>query len=313
MAKKQDIASIVRDILKNELYRLLEDVRYRLTVLDDAESGHLRIGSRQLNIASHQLDGYVVTDNAPVAGSISWSDINIVYKGTNYIIANGNTANKYIWWDFSATDKTILATSNTKPALEEDDVLVFVNDSGIHNTVVGKMTHGAVLKDATLSTNELANGAVTAAKILSSTITATQLADNAVSSGKIAAGAVTDTKIGSGAVTDAKIGTGAVTNAKLATDAVTDTKIASNAVTSAKIASGAVVAGKLATDAVATGNIATGAVTGAKIASTTITGDNIAGQTITGAKLQDGTISGTQIGAGTVSTSKLNTALHMIF
>ena len=122
MANKTALKEMVRDILKDELYSLLEDVRYRLSLLDSAESGRLLIGSRHLNLSAHQLDGYVVADNSPAAGSIAWMDVNIVYKGVNYTVQNGNTANKYIWWDFSATDKTLLQTSNSKPALEEDDV-----------------------------------------------------------------------------------------------------------------------------------------------------------------------------------------------
>ena len=40
-ANSQTLKDIVRDILRDELHGLLEDVRYRLSVLDDAQSGHL--------------------------------------------------------------------------------------------------------------------------------------------------------------------------------------------------------------------------------------------------------------------------------
>ena len=333
MARKTDLRETVRNILKDELQGMLEDVRYRLSLLDDMAGGVPRFGSRHLNLSKHQLDGYVVTDNTPVAGSISWSDVNIVYKGTNYAIVPGNTANKYVWWDFSATDKTLLLTSNTKPVLEEDDVLVFVNDAGIHATVVGKMTHGLSLVDGSVNTGEIANSAISAAKILASTITSTQLADNAViaakitagavvagklatdavASGNIAAGAVISGKLGTNAVVAANITDGAVTSLKMPTGAVGATQLATDAVTGVKIAAGAVVAGKLGTDAVVATNIAANAVTGAKIADNVITGAKLVDASITGVKVQDGAITGVKIGAGSVATDRLNTALHMIF
>ena len=55
--------------------------------------------------------------------------------------------------------------------------------------------------------------------------------------GDIADNAVTTAKILNGAVTESKIATSAVTEAKIATNAVTNTKIANNAVTQAKLAS----------------------------------------------------------------------------
>lgn len=60
------------------------------------------------------------------------------------------------------------------------------------------------------------------------------VADGAITTAKLAASAVTDTKLATDAVTTAKIAALAVTAAKLAADAVTTAKIAALAVTAAK-------------------------------------------------------------------------------
>ena len=210
MAKKRNKAlrALARDVLRDELHSVLHDISYRLGVLYDAEHGR-RVGSRDLNLASHQLDGYTVTDNSPSAGSIAWADLNVVYKGVNYDITDGNTNKKYVWWDFSATPNTTLQFSDTKPVLTDDDVLVFVNNGGIHQTVIGsgRMTSGAAILTGSVDGDAIGNNAITEGKI----------AALAITTGKLASGAVTGTKLGSGAVTADKIGAGAVATDKLNT------------------------------------------------------------------------------------------------
>ncbi len=53
MANKTALKEMVRDILKDELYSLLEDVRYRLTLLDSTENGRLLIGSQTHEVLTH--------------------------------------------------------------------------------------------------------------------------------------------------------------------------------------------------------------------------------------------------------------------
>ena len=79
-----------------------------------------------------------------------------------------------------------------------------------------------------MTTDKIADGAVTTAKLANAAVTSAKIASNAVDSGKIAAAAVaaecrravTGDKIAAGAVTTTKLGDGAVTAAKIAADAV---------------------------------------------------------------------------------------------
>lgn len=80
-------------------------------------------------------------------------------------------------------------------------------------------------------------------------------------------GAVTTDKLAAGAVTNAKIGDGAVDTTNIADNAVTAAKIDDGAVGTDALAANAVTGAKIATGAVGTGNIASGAVTLDKIAS----------------------------------------------
>lgn len=307
---KEMIQTAIDEAIDKKFKHILDDISYRIGVLYDTTANALgvgigRVGSRDLNLATHQLDGFTFTDNSPSSGYIAWSDCNIVYKGTSYTIANGNTNKKYIWWDYDATPNTAFQTSDTKPTLSDDDVMIAINNGGTHQLVIGqgRLVNGAIILDGTIGSNEIANNAVSATKIIDGAISSTKLASGAVTSSALASGAVTSTAIASGAVgssaiaanavTSAAIANGAITSGKLGTGAVDSNALASNAVTSAKIASGAVGTTALADDAVTTAKIATNAVTSTELA--------------------DNAVIGAKISAGAVATNKLNLAQHLIF
>ena len=287
---------------------VLHDITYRIDSLMNMglrQSGlpH-HVTSEMLSLAHPILDGFTITDNSPAAGSIAWADCNVMYKGTKHTITNGNTSDKYLYWTMATTPATF-KTSATKPALTDDDILICINNNGVHQLVIGegRMVDGAILLDGSIGSGEIGSGAVTTTKIASAAITNGLLATDAVQAGNIATGAVTEAKIGSGAVTTGKIGAGAVDSTQLATSAVTDTQLASNAVTETKIASSAVTSTKLATGAVTTDALASGAVTSGTVASGAI------GST----QLADGAVIGAKIGAGQVATDKLSIATHLLF
>lgn len=301
--RMKKLRPIVKNLLDDELKSVLHDVSYRLGVLYDAVEG-VKLGSRDLNLATHQIDGFTVTDNTP-AGGITWADVNIVYKGVNYAITSGNTTMKYVWFDFSATPNTTLQTTNAKPTLSEDDVLVFINNNGVHQTAMsaGKMISGFALLDGTVGGSEIGASAIGSTNIANGAIISGKLGNDAVGTANIATGAITATELGTGAVTDTKIASGAVVSGKLGTGAVATTNIADGAVATAKLGANAVDGTKLADGAVATAKLANNAVDSSKLANGAVNTTQLADSAVVAAK----------IGAGAVAASKLNTAQHMVW
>ncbi|ACV62697.1 hypothetical protein Dtox_1850 [Desulfofarcimen acetoxidans DSM 771] len=344
------INTAIEKTLDSRLKTLLHDVDYRINLLYDvlerAEGrGNNRIGSRDLNLAHHILDGFTFNNNQPVAGSVSWVGCHVVYKGTDYTITDGNSNKKYIYWALATP--TVFTTSDTKPTLTLDDVLIGTNEGGTFYPLLtpGKLTTGSTLVDGTVGTNEIGTNAVTGAKIANGAVGSAHVADNAISAakildgavgtGKLAANAVDNTILAANAVTSGKIATGAISNsAAFATGVVNNAAIAATAVDSGKLATGAVTAGKIASGAVNNANlftagvvngtalatgavtdvkIGTGAVTNTKIADNAVDTNKLANNAVTAANISDGAVTGTKIGAGAIGESKLNLATHLLY
>lgn len=100
---------------------------------------------------------------------------------------------------------------------------------------------GFVTSLAILAPQRLAEAAITATDVIcDGCIGTTDLANNAVTSAKIGNGQVHNSDIGSSAVTSAKIADGTIVSSDMADQAIISTKIADSAVTSSKLAGGAV-------------------------------------------------------------------------
>lgn len=154
-------------------------------------------------------------------------------------------------------------------------------------------------------------------------IDADNLADNAVTSAKIEDGAVTNAKLGAGAVTDAKVTdvaaskvTGTISNAQLAsgidaskltTGTLPIARIADGTVTDAKLASG-IDASKLTTGTLPIARIADGAVVEAKLGTGAVTNTKLATDSVGATKIIDGSVLEAKIGTNAVTTVKVNDA-----
>lgn len=137
---------------------------------------------------------YLIQNQTPVNGSIAWSSVRIVYDGTEYAIANGNTAAKYVYWQLASP--TVLSTSATYPTLATQDCLVFLNNGGIATSILdGTIVDGSLIVP----------GTVQAGALVASSITANQIAANAIVSDKIAANAITGEKILANSITADRI------------------------------------------------------------------------------------------------------------
>lgn len=172
-----------------------------------------------------------------------------------------------------------------------------------------KIVSGAV------STDHLAAGAVTNVKLATDAVATVNIQDLAVTNAKLALlsvqtgnivdDAITTDKIGNLAITSVKVAAGAITNAKLATGAVTDVKIQDNSITGAKIIDDSVDEDKLADDAVSSVKIQDGAVIGTKLPSSVITTDKINNGAVTNDKIGSGAVTDVKIQDNSIGSAKL--------
>lgn len=208
------LRQMVRNSIQGEFASHLHDIQYELSKLRDLAEGNARAHAEDLNLAAHLLEGYTFTNNSPTAGSVAWAGLHVVYKGSDYTVTDGNTANKYLYWQLASP--TTMQTSNTKPTLGIDDVLIGLNIGGTFQLMMepGKLPHGSMIQDASISGAEVAAAA----------IGTTHLVDGSVATAKLADGAVTTVKVTDNAITTAKIGDSQVTGAKIANFAVSSSK-----------------------------------------------------------------------------------------
>lgn len=203
--------------------------------------------------AANKPPGFKVYDNNPAVGFISWSDLHIVYNGTDYTIDDGNTDKKYIFWDYSVST-TVLQTSDTIPVLEEYDFLVFLNKNGTHVTVPTITTiDGSLIVSESILTDALSANCVTSPKILAGAVTAEKIAVDSVIAEKIKAGEVNSTHLTteSAVITQtAQIQDAIITGAKITNLSVTDAQIANASIKTAKIDELQVTTNKIAIEAV---------------------------------------------------------------
>lgn len=136
-------------------------------------------------------------------------------------------------------------------------------------------------------------------------VTTQKLANEAVSTGKLEEGAVTQGKIAEGAVGEHELEDGGVTKDKIASSAVTAEKISQNAVTAEKIAEGAVTGGKLSDNSVGNSNVEDNAITASKIHDGSITRAKMAPGSIATEHIVDGSVTREKMAVDSVSTDSL--------
>ena len=215
-------------------------------------------------------------------------------QNDGYVILADNSGNPYpvAQGESSATDIKHAASVATTVALGHVKI----------GTTMQAANDGTLdLKDGAVTTEKIADGAVTPQKLDSlkdlnadeSTLTMAETSnaftfsvkDGGIATAKIADGAVTTAKIADGAVTTAKISDGAVTREKIAPEAIGATRLATDSVQTDKIQAAAVTTVKIADEAVTTAKISDGAVTTAKIADANVTNEKIAPGAVTLSKM----------------------------
>ena len=112
------------------------------------------------------ISGDTWTDASPSAGYVAWNEHSLYYNGALYTIAAGNTNNKYIYWNGSAS---VYSTSDNNPTLTDGQFIIATNISGVHdlawNAIANQVIGSAYIQEAAIQTAHIENLAVTNAKI----------------------------------------------------------------------------------------------------------------------------------------------------
>jgi hypothetical protein len=167
-------------------------------------------------------------------------------------------------------------TNVANPVNAQDVSTKAYTDAQIDSALINDVIAGTGL---TISDNTPTAGQITVG-ITNSGVGVTQIADGAVTSAKIADATIITGDLADGAVTSAKIADGTIVAGDLASDSVTTAKILNANVTTAKIADLNVTTGKIADLGVTTGKIADAAITAAKIAGGSIDSTKLDGATV---------------------------------
>ncbi|WP_205665464.1 phage tail protein [Georhizobium profundi] len=251
----------------------------------DATITELKLADRAVSSAKIQVAAVIqelIASNAVVASKIA--DLAITQQkvadnaiSVNKILNGAVTAAKIqdaaiTLTKFASGLRPVENFSGSLPATGNSEGRVGTLDGQLYRFTDGAWTKEVEAVDISgeLVSAQIANSAVTQAKIAASAIDASRLQNNAV----------TELKLAADAVTAAKLAVNAVTNGALANNAVTTAKIAAAAVTANELAVGSVIAGKIAANAVTTASIAAGAVTANEIAANAVVAGKIAADSV---------------------------------
>lgn len=112
---------------------------------------------------------YSLLSNSPVSGQIAWSDVRLVYDGVDYVIANGTTNKRFVYWLKSTP--SAFQVADALPALGPDDTVVFLNKNGIAiNVLNATALEGDLVVPGTITSNAIATDAIDASHIKSNAI-----------------------------------------------------------------------------------------------------------------------------------------------
>jgi hypothetical protein len=184
-----------------------------------------------------------LTANSPSAGYIAWTAFTIQYGGVAYSVGASNTNATYTAWLYNGGSPLLAVSNNapvmsstvngtaadwagTTPVLGSDDLLLFVNRSGVPiNVQAAQLIDGDMILSGTLTSANIATGGIVsnslytgavqanliqAGNIATDTITANQIAANAIGTTELSASAVIADKIAAGAITAEKLTIGSL-------------------------------------------------------------------------------------------------------
>jgi microcystin-dependent protein len=162
------------------------------------------------------------------------------------------------------------------------------------------------VKDSSIVTAKIANGAITNEKILNGAVNTSKLADDSVTTAKIPDGNVTTAKIANGAITGEKVDSEVKKAANITAEKMSDNDTSEGNVQD-KL-------NKLAYDLtrVSQGGVADGAITTEKVVDMAITKAKIANDSISMEKVADNAITTSKVVDGAITKAKIDFELFLV-
>ena len=196
-------------------------------------NGKFRVGD---TFSVDQQSGFVSIPAGALSVNTLLEDLNVNGKKIKSVTTNQNIVldpNGTGTVDVSSSRITSVSDpTSAQDAATKNYVDTFVNQTG--NIANGAVT-SAKIADGTIVEADLANDAVTSAKIADGTIVEGNLADDAVTSAKIADGTIVNGNISDGTITSAKLnGATVVTNSEQGTATANDTSFFTTAASDAR-------------------------------------------------------------------------------
>jgi len=148
----------------------------------------------------------------------------------------------------------------------------------------------SAIAPGSITSIDLADGAVTTNKMVAGSVVSATLADGAVVTTKIPDNAITTSKIIDQGIITAKLRDGAVTAAKMPDNVITETKIAPGSISTGKIQANAITTNLLAAQAVTADIVAANAIIAGKIAVDAVTAITIKAESIETDKIKIGAV-----------------------
>ncbi|MBF0449989.1 MAG: 6-bladed beta-propeller [Candidatus Magnetomorum sp.] len=248
----------------------------------------------------HAPTGDIVgtTDTQTLSNKTLTSPIinNFTVKGEAPLVFEGETDN-----DYELTINVVDPTDDHTITFPDKSGTVFVTDNG-------QISSDLIANNA-ITSEKIVTGSITASHIANETITGNQLSSGSVTSVQISDSAITENKIGTGSVTETKIADNAISNNKIKDNAITETKIADNTISHNKIKDNTITETKIIDGAVTSGKIADNAITTTKINNSAIISEKIASDAITSEKILDGTIQSHDLASGSIDLTRLSNAI----
>jgi len=181
---------------------------------------------------------YTLSSQSPSFGYISWTGVQLVYGGTTYSPADGQTNKRYVWFD--PTTPTILNVGDGLPDFATDGssgTLVFFNKSGVGISVLdGNAIHGSTVIDGSLTVDAFAADNILAKIGRFGEVQTDHLAANVITGDKLTVDAIETHHISADAVEARNISADAIQARHITASTITTEKIVVGAVTTSAMA-----------------------------------------------------------------------------